>query len=268
MELEKYLQWLKLNKNSKKTIKTYFQQVNCFGNWCNYNFNQETFDDYCIRLKDNNSYATFNLFITAIKSYIEYNKCEWELPKYKTVKKRPIKFYFTEETMKDVYKHLPLITEKYQEKELVLMFMFYTGVRVQQVIDLKKSDINFNKKEIVIYGAKGNKDRMIPFLNNEMLKRLKIHCEKVVGDKVFNITYNQIQYLLKKIQESLNIDESEIVSSRTMRISFAKYCLSIGMDILYLKKLMGHTEIQVTELYAEPDEKMIKEFCEKIRNGE
>jgi len=53
-----------------------------------------------------------------------------------------------------------------------------------------------------------------------------------------------------------------------MRISFAKYCLSIGMDISYLKKLMGHSDIKITELYAEPDEKMIKEFCERIRKNE
>ncbi|KKL57564.1 hypothetical protein LCGC14_2234140, partial [marine sediment metagenome] len=47
-------------------------------------------------------------------------------------------------------------------------FMFYTGVRPSELLNLKVEDINFKTKDINIYNAKGNKDRVMPFLNNKL----------------------------------------------------------------------------------------------------
>ncbi len=266
MKLQKFYEWLQLNRNSKKTINVYYQMVNCFGKQCNYEFIQENLDKYIIKLKEENkSPATINLFLISIRAYTKYAEVELNIPIPKKVKRGAIKFYFTEKNMEEVYKHLPLINGDYQLKELILQFMFYTGVRPQELLNLKVSDINFDKKDINILNAKGNKDRVIPFLNTKLYNDLKNHC-KYSEEKVFDISYTQINYLIKNIKKILNLDG--IVEPRTMRISFAKYCLSCGMDISYLKKLMGHSDIKITELYAEPDEKMVKDACEKIRKGE
>ena len=265
MKLEKFHEWLQLNKNSKKTVTTYYQQVNYFGKQYDYNFNQENLNKYMIKLKEEDkSPSTINLFHNAMMNYSEFSKIKFDFPKWQKSKKRSIKFYFAEEDMKKVYNLLSLITPDYKLKELVLRFMFYTGARISEITNLRKKDIKFDKKEIIFYSAKGNKDRMVPFLNNKLYNDLKNHCENI-DDKVFDVTRVKIYNLLKSLKTELQIDEDEKVETRTMRISFAKYCLSVGMDISYLKKLMGHTSIEITELYAEPDEKMIKEFCEKIR---
>ncbi len=265
MKLQKFYEYLQLNKNSKKTINSYFQQVNCFGKFCDYKFTQNNLDKYVIKLKDENkSPATINLFLISIRVYAKYAEIELNIPIPKKVKKKSIKFYFTEKDMDEVYRNITLLNGDYELKELILRFMFYTGVRPSELIDLKTTDINFVSKDINIYNAKGNKDRVIPFLNTKLFNDIKNHCNS--DEKVFNISYTQINYLLKNIKKLLQLDG--IVEPRTMRISFAKYCLSCGMDISYLKKLMGHSDIKITELYSEPDEKMIKETCEKIRKGE
>jgi len=265
MKLQKFYQWLQLNKNSKRTIQTYFQQVDCFGKYCEYNFNQENLNKYIIKLREEEkSQSTINSFLISIRAYTKFSGIELDIPVPKRVKRKGIKFYFTEKTMKEVYKNLTLINGDYKLKELILKFMFYTGVRPSELIKLQVKDIDFNNKNIILYSAKGNKDRVIPFMNNELYNTLKSHCDGR-EEKVFDITYKQLSYLFKRLKDILRLEG--VVEPRTLRISFAKYCLSIGMDISYLKKLMGHTDIKITELYAEPDEKMIKDFCEKIRKG-
>lgn len=266
MKLQKFYEWLQLNKNSKKTIDGYYQRINCFGKFCNYEFNQSNLDKYIIKLKEENkSPSTINAFLIGIRVYCKYAEIKnLKIPVPKRVKRGAIKFYFTEKDMQNVYKHLTLINGDYKLKELILRFMFYTGVRPSELINLKTVDINFDKKDVNIFGAKGNKDRVIPILNDKLFGDLKDHCNQQ-EEKVFDISYFQINYLLKQIKNVLQLDG--VIEPRTMRISFAKYCLSVGMDIAYLKKLMGHTDIKVTEIYAEPDERLVKETCEKIRKG-
>lgn len=257
MPLEQFYTWLKLNKNSQRTVDGYFQQVNCFGKFCDYQFTQGNLDRYLIKLREEEkSNATINSFKIAMIAYSNFANISLQFPKWKKTKRGNIKFYFTEKDMEEVLKNY------YEEKDLLLRFMFYTGVRPSALLKLKVEDINFDKKDIHIYNAKGNKDRVIPFLNNKFYNDLKTHCKNVEG-KVFSLSYDKINRMFKEIKRNLKIDG--VVEPRTMRISFAKYCIAQGMDVLYLKKLMGHTNIKITELYAEPDERMVKEACEKIR---
>lgn len=262
MKLQKFYRWLQLNKNSKKTIKTYFQQVDCFGKYCEYNINQESLNNYLIKLReDGKTNNSINSFKRAMIAYKNYSNIELEFPKWKKTKRKEIKFYFTEKDLQEI------LRSYYDEKDLILRFMFYVGARPSALKNLKKDHINFKNKDIIFYNAKGNKDRVVPFLNNKLYEDMKKHCESLTGEYVFSITYNQLLKIFKDIKKNLNIPEHEIVEPRTMRISFAKYCLGKGMDSLYLKKLMGHTDITVTEMYAEPDEKMLKELCDELRDG-
>ena len=261
MKLQKFYEWLKLNKNSQETIDSYYRQVNYFGRFCDYKFNQENLNKYLIKLKDENkSKNTINLFKNAISCYCQYVNIKLNIPSPKAVKRKEIKFYFTEEDITNILKTC------YDETDLLLRFMFYTGARSSEVLNLKINNIDFKKKNVKFCRAKGDKDRIIPCLNTKLFEDLHTHC-LAQQEKVFTFSYGQLKYLFKKIKKDLQINEEEIVEPRTMRISFAKNCVSKGMNILVLKKLMGHTNIKVTEMYAEPDEKIIKEVCEEIRTG-
>jgi len=145
--------------------------------------------------------------------------------------------------------------------------MFYTGARPSELKNLKRDHINFKNKDIIFYSAKGNKDRIVPFLNNILYNDMKKHCESLTRENVFSVTYNQLVSIFNDIKRRENIADHEVVEPRTMRISFAKYCLSKGMRLTELKDLMGHEDIRVTEMYARADYHSIKEICEKIRIG-
>ncbi len=257
--LDRFLEWLKLNKNSEKTVTTYFQQVDYYGKYCQYNICQETLNDYLIKLReDGKSNNTINSFKRAMIAYANYSGIDLDFPKWKT-KPRGIKYYFVEKDLESI------LRTYYDEKDLILRFMFYTGARPSELKKLQKEHINFNTKDIIFYNAKGNKDRVVPFLNDKLYKDMKKHCESLSRENVFSITYCQLKKMFKDIKRDMNIASHEIVEPRTMRVSFAKYCLNKKIDSMYLQKLMGHSDLSTTLIYAEPDEKMVKEICEEIR---
>lgn len=266
LNLDSFHQWLKMNKDSKKTVSDYFQQVSLF--FKHYNeFNQKNINEYITKLiEDGKSKYTINAVLSALRQYAVFGKLKIDFPKNRKTKKRAIKFYFTAESIQEIYKNLPLLTDNYQEMELVLKFMFYTGARTQDVLELKKSHIKFDKHKVIFYNGKGDKDRSVPFLDKNLMKELKNHCKFLDGDKVFSVNRGQLQYLFKKIQKHLKLKD-EVIEPRTMRISFAKYCVGLGINLLVIKQYMGHTDIKTTEIYAEADEKMCDEVARKIREG-
>ena len=259
--LNKFLEWLKLNKNSEKTVSTYFQQVDYYGKYCEYNICQETLNNYLIKLReDGKSNNTINSFKRAMIAYTNYSGVELEFPKWKT-KRKGIKYCFTEKDLESI------LHSYYGEKDLILRFMFYTGARPSELQNLKKEHINFNTKDIIFYNAKGNKDRIVPFLNNKLYEDMKKYCESLSRENVFSITYCQLKKIFKDIKRDMNIASHEIVEPRTMRVSFATYVLSKKIDSMYLQKLMGHADLNTTLIYAEPNEKRVKEICEELREG-
>ena len=122
-------------------------------------------------------------------------------------------------------------------------------------------------KDVYIYNAKRDKNRIIPIVNNKLFKDLKNHCQsKNIEEKVFDVSYAQINYLIKRIKKELNSNEK--IEPRTFRISFAKYCVELGMNLTDIQNAMGHDDISITEIYAKSDYKSLKGFCEKVRKGE
>lgn len=266
MNIEEFYNWLKINKDSEETVNGYYKKVKKFVVYSDGVLNQETLNNYFVYLKENKSASSFNGFINAIKSYFDFSNKEFDLPKYKRNKKRSIKFYFEENDLEKITKSIYSDhQDKHKEREIIILFMFYTGARPSDLFNLKRKNINFDKEEINFINGKGQKDRTIYFLNKKLENDLKRFCSILnPDDPVFTISYTQLTRMFNKIKKRFKIDG--IVEPRTMRISFAKHCINIGIDLLILKKLMGHTDIKVTELYAEPDEKMIKEACKKIKN--
>lgn len=265
MSLEKFHEWLKLNKNSKETVKGYFRKVDHFFKLYD-EFNQENVNNFFIQLvEEKRTRNTFNSYLNALKTYNEYSNSEIKFPKYKKQKKGNIKFYFKEKDLDNISKILPLITKHYNEAEILFRFMFYTGVRPSKALDINVSDIDFKQKLVNVYNAKGEKDRTIYFITKDFFKKLEEYCRHREG-KLFDMSITKFRRILHKVEEELNIQNP--ITPKTFRISFAKHCVLKKMNILVIQKLLGHNDIKTTEIYAEPDEEIIKQTCEEFRKGD
>ena len=117
-------------------------------------------------------------------------------------------------------------------------------MRNSELVNLRKKDIM--DSTIIIRDGKGHKDRVIP-LENELGNLLGLFADyKGHEDLLFSISKRQIRNLVYKYR-----GEYEHVSPHTFRHSFAVYCLKNGMNLENLRRILGHSNLNTTQVYLD-----------------
>jgi integrase/recombinase XerD len=175
----------------------------------------------------------------------------------------------------------PNINTKSGRKHLALLTMMYaTGSRVQEIADLTISDVMYNGSSLVKLTGKGSKSRFVPieppvvkllvqyledFLLMDSSKRTEFlftnHSQK-------KLTRQGITHILKKYADSVRKKHPELipqtVSPHCLRHSRAVHWLQAGVDLIYIRDLLGHTSVQTSEIYARIDGEMKRKALEKV----
>ncbi len=148
-----------------------------------------------------------------------------------------------------------------QRNRKIIEVLWNTGMRIGELLNLKWKD--YSNKCLRVKG-KGNKIRTIPIHH-------KILSDFCVGrqtreEYIFknthggNMSYSSIVKLFKRIKVLLNRDD---VSAHVMRHSFATRLLKKDVPILYISKLMGHSNISITERYMHWNNNDIRKILEE-----
>ncbi len=149
---------------------------------------------------------------------------------------------------------------------LVLMFLYYSGIRVNEIVNLKWEDIDFKRGTIHIKTAKGEKERVVFF--HEKLKSFieyfNLKKEGFVFLSNFGKKYDKrtVQTIVKNASRKAGI--SKKVAPHILRHSFATHLLEAGADIRHIQKLLGHTNLQTTQVYTHVANKDIKKLANLI----
>jgi site-specific recombinase XerD len=146
---------------------------------------------------------------------------------------------------------------------LVLMFLYYAGLRLDEVRNLKWQDIDFDRDIIHIKTAKGEKERVV-FLHpklKEMLEIYGINKQGLVFRSQRDRKYNKrtIQQIVKNAAKKAGIKKK--VTPHTLRHSFATHLLEAGADIRYIQQLLGHKSLRTTQIYTHVANKDIKKLA-------
>lgn len=169
------------------------------------------------------------------------------LPKLKREKKIPN--ILNQKELKKIFAATKLFRHR-----VLLMLIYSAGLRSSEIINLKISDIDFVRKTIYIRQSKYKKDRIVPlskYISHELKKYLKIYKP---NEWLFNGINSNCPYSKTGITWVLNdaVKRAKIqkkVSLHVIRHSYATHLLEEGVNIVTLKELLGHSDIETTMIY-------------------
>jgi len=149
----------------------------------------------------------------------------------------------------------------------ILSFIWDSGARVSDVINLRPGNINIGKKEVTIIGGKGDVDRNLSFSDytGQLLKKYKEDRPKgeyffcTLGGNKLDRVY--LYAMIKRYAKRIGITKK--VGLHTLRHSFAlKFYKDSGHDLIRLQKILGHKSLVTTQLYCYIDGTDVKEGLE------
>jgi integrase/recombinase XerD len=152
----------------------------------------------------------------------------------------------------------------------MLETLYATGIRVSELVDLKKSNLMIEDGLILVYG-KGSKERLVPIGRSarqwieEYQKQSRVHLAKTgkSQDVLFlnvrgtKLTRDMIRKLVEKYSMAAGIGKK--VHPHTFRHSFATHLLEGGADLRAVQEMLGHADISTTQIYTHIDREYLKE---------
>ncbi len=207
---------------------------------------------YCVvqlKLTENTLHSRLNALKFYFEQVLKREKFFFEIPRPK--KQLQLPKVFNEAEVGRLFKAITNIKHK------AIVFTAYSaGLRVSEVVQLKITDVDSRRMVLLIAQAKGKKDRYVnlsPLLLDILRSYLKLHQPRpktylfegqVPGEPYSTRSAQQIFVDAKK-----KAGISKAVPFHGLRHSFATHLLEKGVDIRYIKEILGHFDIRTTERY-------------------
>lgn len=240
-----------------------------------------------LETKRNNSISTLNQRLAAIHAFFKYLMyeipgelfhCQQILAIPFKKQRKPIVQHFSKEALK-ILLNQPNPNTKYGFRDMVLLSTMYdTGARVQEIINLKVSDIRLDAPPVITLTGKGNKSRCVPILSGtaELLKQYLIAMQLISPDKLSSYVFknhqnNQltragINYILNKYLKQAKLSDVEMpqkTSPHCLRHTKAMHLMQSQVNLVYIRDFLGHTSVKTTEIYARADAELKRKAIEK-----
>ncbi|MFN8259128.1 MAG: tyrosine-type recombinase/integrase [Bacteroidales bacterium] len=196
------------------------------------------------------SRSSFKHAVYGLRYYfrlVGQNKRAIDLPSLKGDTRLPVIFNRAE--LRELFKAPTLLKHR-----IVLTLIYSAGLRGQEVINLKISDIDLERKTIHIRQSKYKKDRIVPlsdYMANGLRKYIKAENPHIW---LFNgkepdgrYSVRGLSWIMRETIKKTSIKKE--VTLHTLRHTYATHLLEEGLNIVTLKDLLGHAEIATTMIY-------------------
>jgi integrase/recombinase XerD len=146
------------------------------------------------------------------------------------------------------------------KSELILQLLYSSGLRVSELVKLKKQDLDFNENTGWVRSGKGKKDRMF-IIGKKLSKRLEKFTSRhldwnYIFSKNLPLTTRNIQKIVQNAAKNANLQKD--VHPHTLRHSFATHLLDAGTDLRKIQFLLGHSSIATTQIYTHMSNEQVK----------
>jgi len=186
---------------------------------------------------------------------------EIETPRFKS----PIPRVLSEEEMVKLMK-LPADQKKAVRDATILELFYATGLRVSELVSLRKGDVDLDAGYVVASG-KRSKERIVP-IGSYAREMIKLYLKEIKppgaflfpGRKGTPITRQAVWKLIRKY--GLLLQQGPLYP-HMLRHTFATHLLEGGADLRSVQLLLGHEDISTTQIYTHVDRKRLKELHKK-----
>lgn len=172
------------------------------------------------------------------------------LPSMKFPRKLPVVLSYSE--VKRLLKAPQLLRHR-----LILAMLYGCGLRRFELLNIKLQDVDFDRKMLHIREGKGGKDRYVP-LGEHLCRGLKSYISaerpyiwlfngKTNTGQLQQFSETGVQWVIQQAAKKAGIKKH--VTSHVLRHTYATHLLEMGLDIMTLKELLGHVDIQTTLVY-------------------
>ena len=254
-------------KYSKHTVSAYINELEEFNKFLNINrvklnekLNYSFVRQWIVELSENGlSSRSINRKISSLKSYFNFliaiNKLNVSTLKLqRNLKVEPkIIIPFNEREMDKVFEIFNNNSGKLDRDFLIIEILYSTGIRRDELINLKFEDIYFEQGLIKVLG-KRNKERLVPILPNLLSKIKKYSSNNSINNYLFKskngkkISPSTIYRIVKKYFRQ--ISSKNKISPHVLRHSFATHMINNGADINSVKEILGHSSLASTQIYT------------------
>jgi len=255
MDLTKLDQELKLRKYSPETRTSYTKTIEKFL------LSNQSARDFMLNYSDKSRSRVRSIYF-ALKFYYEKvldNPFPEKLPLVKKSQKLPV--VLSKEEIKRM-----IATCNNVKHQQILSFLYYAGLRLDEVRNLKWADLDVDRKIIHLKAAKGEKERIVFFHDNLIASLNGDHSS--AGELLFLSNLKKkyhkrtIEVIVKSVAAKSGIKKK--VTPHTLRHSFATHLLEAGVDIRYIQCLLGHKDLKTTQIYTHVANKDLKNLASLI----
>lgn len=233
------------------------------------------------------SISTRNQRLSAIHSFCKYLQYEdvihmeqWQnilSIKFKRIEKQSVN-YLGIDGIKLLLSQIPTETKEGRRDLAIIALLYDSGARVQELIDLTPLDVHLTRPYYITLFGKGRKKRLVP-LQDQQVALLKDYMEE---NGLLKPSYNQrplfsnnrggklsnagITFILMRYVRNGHIVNPDLIPERIsphcLRHSKAMHLLQAGVNLVYIRDILGHVSMQTTEIYARADSKQKREALE------
>ena len=234
------------------------------------------------------SISTRNQRLAAIHSFFRYVQAEepaglFHFQKITSIPikraKKPVVDYLTPEAIKLLLEQPDRNTPKGRRDLTLISVLYYSGARVQELIDLKVCNVTLQAPAVLTLTGKGNKTRRVPIMKNtasllqnylqenKLDKPWKNEYPLFINNQHHKLTKEGITHIISKYVASARKSSTLVppkVNNHMFRHSKAMHLLQAGVNLIYIRDFLGHVDLKTTEIYARADTEMKRKAVENV----
>jgi len=253
---DEYKETLLIRRYSQSTVNTYSGMFLKFMRYVHpkhpKDVSEEEIKKYMNNLVQANqvSQSTHNQAINAIKFYYEHvlglEKKKYWLDRPRKEEKLPRII-----SEQDVARMIGSTTNV--KHQMIIAMLYSTGMRRSELTNLRIQDIDIDRAQINIRGAKGKKDR-VTILSKHMASAIHRYLDLyhpkywfLENPKRTKYSDNSVGKVVKDMSKRVNLAD---VTPHVLRHSFATHLMDNGTDVRIIQALLGHKSLETTQIYT------------------